>query len=128
MEESKENARGQSVWHLDPSRRRRGSSSKRKERAMQCLIELHIRRLVVSRIDKGEGFSRARGDAPAVLECVCDLARTLNALLSRAEPAAFKPDSHVDPVISDSDARVDSTIWKEFAEGVSTMRTLQERV
>lgn len=35
---------------------------------------------------RGEGFSRSRGDALPVLECVCDLARTLNALLSRAWP------------------------------------------
>lgn len=35
---------------------------------------------------RGEGFSRSRGDALPVLECVCDLARTLNALLSRACP------------------------------------------
>lgn len=36
-----------------------------REQAMQSLIELHIRRLVVSRIDKGGGFLSLKGGCSA---------------------------------------------------------------
>lgn len=67
-EGEKKARRGQSARRL-PSRRRRtqpARSGKRASgRAMQSLIELHIRRLVVSRIDKGGGFLSLKGGCSA---------------------------------------------------------------
>lgn len=79
---------GQSVSHLHPVG---GAVCVRSGKSGRCKVSLRSTSAAsLSRaLIRGEGFSRARGDALTVLECVCDLARTLNALLKPSRAGRF---------------------------------------